>query len=120
MVAELPDVGGRIWIVREHLWCDGKKYSPHYEFSVYEAEIIRQNQANEICARYTCEEGYTRLAYIRKSREPWYIWPRDAALEAQRRTEEYLLKWGWVWRQHPDMPPMRRTWERYLTEEATQ
>ena len=112
----MPKIGDTLWIVREHYYIGGK-YSPRLEYSVYQGTVKAVSEYGEIVVKYRREEDYADLTYLREKRDKWFDNPRDAAMEAKRMTDDYMRRWGWMWRDKPDMPPMRRTWEKYLTEE---
>lgn len=126
MTAKLwkPDTGTIVWFACEHNWRrpGADKWQPEYEFMVYQGEVVSYRVGNwtSVCLRYRSEEGPIRLIDIRLDSENPKIFdnPKDAALLARRMTDEYLKHWGWVWRQHPDMPPMPRRWEKYLQEDV--
>ena len=118
-----PEIGTKVFFVAEHLYnVKGLPHNPQYEFSVYEGEVMGYRVGNwtDVNIRYRCEEGYIELTDIvlRADKPKIFDNPRDAALLAREKTEEYLKKWGWVWTMWPDTPPMRRAWERFLQEGA--
>lgn len=118
-----PPIGSMVWFTTDHLYSvKGQKYNPLYEYSVYQGEIIgyRTGSWTDVQIRYMCEEGFTKLIDVRLSADEPTIFdnPKDAALFAQKLTEKHLGTWGWMWRTLPDLPPMRREWEKYLKPEA--
>ena len=116
-----PEIGSKVWFACEHFYHrpNMDKYQPEYEFMIYEGEVkgYRTGNWTDINIRYQCEEGYIKLIDIKLDADKPTIFdnPKDAAMMAQRMTEDYVKRWGWVWRMHPDMPPMPRRWEKYLT-----
>lgn len=119
-----PEIGAKVWFAHEHLWRrpDTEKYQPEYEFMVYEGEVrgYRTGGWTDVQIRYRDgDPGPIKLIDVALSADRPTIFdnPRDAALYARELTEEYLKRWGWVWRMYPDMPPMPRRWEKYLEDE---
>lgn len=109
-----PAVGTKMYSVSEHLYYISGKTVPVMEYCVCEAEVqgFYQGGYVEICLvgklpgrgmtpyRYPLKDVGARVFYA----------PREAAMLAKQMTEKYEQTWGWT-----GDPPMRRTWEKYLT-----
>ena len=114
-----PDIGTNVWFVTEHLYYVPGRNAPEHEYCVYQGEIIRYRVGawTDAVIKYRCEEGYTKLTDVAlKANDPRiFDNPRDAALLAREYTEEYMRRWRWIWNMWRDTPPMRRSWEKYIT-----
>ena len=113
-----PPVGTMVWFVAEHLYYVPGHAAPEMEYSVYQGEVkgYRVGNWTDVNLKYRCEEGHIKLADVVLSADRPKIFdnPKDAALLAKEKTDDYLKHWGWVWHMWPDTPPMRRAWEKYL------
>ena len=121
-----PPVGTEVWFVTEHFWRrpGATAWQPEYEFMVFKGTVRSYYTINwtDVCIQYReFENGPIELIEIRLSADKQKIFDnsRDAALLAREMTEDYLRHWGWLWTSGlwPDMPPMPRRWEHYLSDE---
>lgn len=119
-----PEPGTKVWFVTEHFWRrpGAEKYQPEYEFMVFQGEVrgYRVGNWTDVQIRYREDDlGPLHLIDIALSagKDKIFDNSRDAALYARELTDDYLRRWGWVWKMHLDMPPMPRRWEKYLKEE---
>lgn len=111
---ERPAIGTKMYAVNEHLYYIPGKTAPVLEYCICEAEVLGFYQGGyvEICLigkfpgrgmvpyYYPLKDVGARVFYT----------PREAAMLAKQMTEKYERTLGWM-----GDPPMRRTWEKYLT-----
>lgn len=107
----LPDIGTAMYSVHEHFYYIPGHVAPVKEYCVCDAEVKEYFQEGRYAEirlvgklpgrgmtpyHYSPKDVGTRLFYS----------PREAAEQAKRMTEKYENTW--------DVPPMRRTWEKFL------
>lgn len=108
-----PEVGTKMYAVKEHRYYVKDKPAPLLEYCVCEMEVTGFYKGGyvEICLTGISPEGYRtpyRYALSDIGLQVFYT-VHDAARLALEMTEKYEQTWSWT-----GDPPMRRIWEHYL------
>lgn len=117
-----PAIGTTMWDVHENRYYIPGRAAPVLEYVVTPGEVTDYFEGSyvEIKLSGPIPNGdrsfptprYHKLADIGKQHV--FFTAREAAMHAKELTEKHERTWAWT-----GDPPMRRTWENYLTEEAT-
>lgn len=111
---ERPAIGTKMYLVNEHLYYIQGNPAPVLEYCVCEAEVIGYFNSGytEIHLVGPNPKGFMTPYFYKLSKigQTVFFTPREAAMLAKQMTEKYQRTWGWT-----GDPPMRRTWEKYLT-----
>lgn len=115
-----PKIGTKMWDVHENLYYIPGSAAPVMEYVVTDGEITDYREGGYVDFRLLgpVPRGdrsfpvprYHKLSDIGKR---VFYTAREAALLAREQTEKYERTWGWT-----KDPPLRRTWEQYLQEDA--
>lgn len=120
-IKQRPQIGANVWFVAAHYYYVPGRAAPELEYSVYQGKIRGYHTGGftEAVIDYRCDEGYAKIAYIALNQNNPRIFdnPMEATLLAREKTEEHMRAYGWRWELWPETPPMRRSWEKYLTKE---
>lgn len=110
-----PEIGAKMYFINEHLYYVPRNPAPITEYCVCEGVVTGFFSwgYEEIDILGKSPEGHTtpyrfKLSLIGK--QVFYT-PKEAALLAQKMTEQYERTWGWIG--GPGFP-MRKSWEKYL------
>lgn len=114
-----PPVGTTLWIAEEHLYYSGGPGDPQIEFVIYPCEVIGYIVGHYVEIKLVGKgpDGYLNIRYCKLDRLGKCLFddPQNAALAAKRFTEQYETRWAYL-----GYVRLRRLWEKYLTEKASE
>lgn len=114
-----PEIGETLYFVCEHLYYKPNRVGPVLEYCVCSGKVktFLTGKYTEMRLVGKNPDGFPTPSYFKLSDLGKRIFdnPKDAALLAKEMTEKYERTWGWT-----GDPPMRRTWEKYLSETESQ
>lgn len=106
-----PEIGTKMYFVKEHLYRIQSCSAPTKEYCVCEAEVtgFYTGGYTEVVLSGRDPHGHKTLYYYKLAEvgKSVFYTPREAAISAQEQTEEFERTWGWFGA--PDIP-MRRPW----------